>query len=120
MNLKTRILTWLGIYDMLEDERSAHAFALQKQTEQQAENLKVALSALFEKQQAALVEALQSTRTDMKGEYEIRLGHIMEASIMASERIAKMVASQGDANLKEYVDGCLQVFVNPVEQASYN
>jgi len=112
MSLKTRILAWLGIGDMFEDERQVYALELQKQAEQQAENLRVALLALFEKQQAALVDSLTSARTDMKGEYEQRLGHIMEASIIASERIARMVANQGDNNLKEYIDGCLGSFIS--------
>lgn len=110
MTLKERILKWLGIGDLLEQQATLHAEALQAHAEQHAESLRVALLALFEKQQAALVDALQAARTDMREEYVQRLGLMMDASITASERIAKMVASQGDSNLKEYIDGVFSAF----------
>jgi hypothetical protein len=61
--------------------------------------------------ETAFKEALASQNT----EFEIRLGVILDASLTAAEKIAKMVASQGDGALKDYVDGCLNVYIDSAQ-----
>ena len=98
MTLKQRILRWFGIDELFRKQAEDFAARLAKQTE----DFEFAIELQEGRYRAELAA--------QKAEFESRSGVLLEASITASEKIARMVASQGDKNLKEYVDSCMTIF----------
>ena len=91
MKIKQRILAWLGIEEIIS-----------LKLESQADWFRAHLEA----HQVAFDKALAL----QKAEFDSRVGAILDASMTASEKIAKLVAERGDNNLKSYVDSCFQTF----------
>jgi hypothetical protein len=104
MTFKQFILRWLGIDKALDEQQAA----CEKSLAMQREQFITALTAQRDTYTAGL--------SALRAELESRSAVVLEASITASEKIARMVASQGDNNLKEYVDSCLVVFQEPVSE----
>jgi hypothetical protein len=105
MTFRERIVDWclyfLGIPDLLQAQREALQAQLSLQREQFQQELETALS-----------DERTAYRAELKQEFDSRIGVVLEASITASERIARVIARRGDDHLKEYVDS----FLKPFEQ----
>lgn len=89
--IKAFILRWLGIEQLLSAERAAFTESLTRQRDD------------FD-------GALSAVTAQLKADFESRSALVLEAAITASEKISRMVSMQGDSNLKEYVDSCLDLF----------
>lgn len=90
--MKEFLLHWLGIDALLAEQQAAFDAALATQQEE-------------------FNRALASIRADL----ESRSGVVLEASIDAADKISRIVSSQGDSNLKEYIDSCFTtVFQEPI------
>ena|SRR5579859_6273668 len=105
MTIKQHILRWLGFPALIEAHTEEFSVRLNSQRQGFQKQFKLEL-------EQALAEQRTALKAELKHEFDTRIGCVLEASITASEKIARMVASQGDSNLKDYIDGCLTVFEN--------
>jgi hypothetical protein len=105
--LKQWILRWLGVPSLSEEVANLR---------HQVNELESSLGAQQEALTISLATHRELIKAELKEEFDSRVGCVLEASINASEKIARMVSSQGDTNLKEYIDSCLNIFEQTVTE----
>lgn len=99
--MKNRILNWLGIPYLLQEL----ALALSREAHEM-------LGADRITRKTAIEEMIAQREAALRAEFEARSAMVLEAAITAALKIARIVESEGQQNLKEYVDEQFKVIIH--------